>query len=388
MKTSRFTYREKTVMDISNRPFSLLIKPASADCNQDCTYCFYLDRAKLYPRAQRRMSSKVLKRVISSYMRTRQPHYVITWQGGEPTLMGVDFFKQAVKLQQNYGQPGSIVSNGIQTNALLIDDEFAQFFAAHHFLVGVSLDGPEYIHDTYRKYKNGKGSYKNVIKGIESLKRNGAEFNILTLVTQANVKKGKEVYQFLCEKGFFYHQYIECVEFDKRGNLQPYAITGEEWGNFLCDVFDEWIKSDIYRVSIRLFDAILAHMVENLYTICSMGRRCDQYFVVEFNGDIYPCDFFVERGLKIGNINKNSWRDLLESPIFSDFAAQKSIWNHRCDKCKYLSFCSGDCLKNRFYTQKNPGQLSWLCKGWKIFYEHTLPGFQVIAEKICKGQAK
>jgi len=300
--------------------------------------------------------------------------------------MGVDFFRQAVKLQQKFAAPGAVVSNAIQTNALRIDDEFAQFLAACHFLVGVSLDGPEYIHDIYRKYKNGKGSYKDVIKGIDCLMKNGVEFNILTLVTQANVKKGKEVYQFLCEKGFFYHQYIECVEFDKKGHPLPYTISGEEWGNFLCEVFDEWIKSDIYRVSIRLFDAILAHMVENQITICRMGRRCDKYFLVEFNGDIYPCDFFVEKALKIGNINKHGWRDLMESPIFSDFAVQKSKWNNRCDKCKYLSFCSGDCMKNRFYAQKNPGQLSWLCKGWRIFYEHALPGFRAIAEKIRKVQ--
>ncbi|UCH98504.1 MAG: anaerobic sulfatase maturase [Candidatus Aminicenantes bacterium] len=373
-------------MGISNKPFSLLIKPASADCNQDCTYCFYLDRAKLYPRERRRMSSKVLKRVISSYMRTRQPHYIITWQGGEPTLMGVDFFEQAVKLQQKYGEPGTIVSNGIQTNALRIDDEFAKFFASYNFLIGVSLDGPEYIHDFYRKHKNGTGSYQGVMKGIDCLVKNRLEFNILTLVTQANVMKGKEVYQFLCEKGFFYHQYIECVEFDKRGHPLPYTISGEEWGNFLCEVFDEWIKSDIYRISIRLFDAILAHMVENQFTICSMGRRCDRYFVVEFNGDIYPCDFFVEKALKIGNINKHGWSDLMESPVFTNFAAQKSKWNSQCNNCKYQSFCFGDCLKNRFYTQKNPGQLSWLCKGWKIFYEHALPGLQAIAEKLSKAQ--
>jgi uncharacterized protein len=373
-------------MELPNKFFSLLIKPASADCSQDCAYCFYLSRSTLYPRQRRRMSSKVLKRVISSYMRTQQPHYVFTWQGGEPTLMGVDFFKQAVKLQQKYGEPGTVVSNGFQTNAGLIDDEFAQFFARYNFLVGVSLDGPGYIHDFYRKYKNGKGSYKDVIKGIESLERNGVEFNILTMVTQANVKKGKEVYRFLCEKGFFYHQYIPCVEFDKKGHPLTYAISGEEWGNFLCDVFDEWIKSDIHRISVRLFDTVLAYMLENQTNICSMGTRCDYYFVVEFNGDIYPCDFFVERGLKIGNINKDSWRDFLESPIFSDFAAQKSKWNRQCDKCKYHTLCSGDCLKNRFYAKKNPGQLSWLCKGWQTFYQHTLPTFRAIAEKIRKEQ--
>lgn len=369
-----------------NKPFSLLIKPASADCNHDCTYCFYLDRTKLYPREHRRMSAKVLKRLVSSYMRTQQPHYIFTWQGGEPTLMGVDFFKQVVKLQQKYGEPGAVVSNGLQTNAVLIDDEFAQLFARYNFLVGVSLDGPGYIHDHYRKYKNGKGSFKDVMKGIDCLVKNEVEFNILTLVTRANVKKGKEVYHFLCDKGFFYHQYIECVEFDKKGHPLPYTISGEEWGNFLCEIFDEWIKTDIYTVSIRLFDALLARLVDDQSTICSMGQRCDKYFLVEFNGDIYPCDFFVEKALKIGNINKHGWRDLMESPVFTNFSAQKSKWNPQCDDCQYHSFCFGDCLKNRLYVKKNPGQLSWLCKGWKIFYRHALPQLRAIAEKIRKEQ--
>ena len=219
-------------MTLPNKFFSLLIKPASADCNQDCAYCFYLDRSKPYSRQLHRMSSRVLKRLVSSYLKTLQPQYVFTWQGGEPTLMGIDFFKQAVKLQREYAPPGSIVANGLQTNALLIDDEFAEFLARYHFLVGVSLDGPEHIHDIYRKHKTGTGSFQGVMNGIDCLSRNGVEFNILTLVSQANVKKGKEVYQFLCNKGFYYHQYVDCVEFDQRGRPLPYTITGEEWGIF------------------------------------------------------------------------------------------------------------------------------------------------------------
>ncbi len=374
-------------MRLSNNPFSLLIKPASADCNQDCAYCFYLNHSKRYPRQRRRMSSKILKRIVSSYLETQQSHYVFTWQGGEPTLMGIDFFKQAVKHQQEYAAPGSTVANGLQTNALLIDDKFAEFFARHHFLLGVSLDGPAYLHDHYRKHKNGTASYQGVIKGIDCLTKNEVEFNILTLVTQANVKKGKEVYRFLCDKGFFYHQYIECVEFDAKGQPLPYTITGEEWGNFLCEIFDEWIKSDIYRVSIRLFDAVLAYMVQNQYTICSMGPGCGQYFVVEYNGDIYPCDFFVRDNLKIGNIENDCWRDLLASPVLVNFAAQKRKWHNHCDQCEYHKFCCGDCLKNRFYTQTNPRQLSWLCKGWKNFYQHALPGFRAIADKIRQHQS-
>ena len=366
------------------KPFSLLIKPASADCNQVCVYCFYSDRSRLYPRQRRRMTANVLKRLISGYMKTPQFQYIFTWQGGEPTLMGIEFYEEVVELQQKYGRPGSKVANGLQTNALLIDDRFARFLARHHFLVGVSLDGPAYIHDRFRKNKKGTGTYSAVRKGIDSLARNEVEFNILTLVSQANVKKGKEVYRFLCENGFFYHQYIECVEFDKQGHPQPYTITGEDWGNFLCEVFDDWIKSDIYRISIRLFDAILAQLMENRYTMCSLGPGCGQYVVVEFNGDVYPCDFFVRDNLKIGNITKDSWRDLLESTVFTEFSRQKSRAHTQCGECKYHTLCFGDCLKNRNSGRENPAQPSWLCSGWKMFYEHALPGFRAIAEKNMK----
>lgn len=324
--------------------------------------------------------------MISSYLGTQQTQYIFTWQGGEPTLMGVDFFKEVVKYQRKYALPGSTVVNTLQTNALLIDRNFAEFFARHQFLLGVSLDGPAQVHDYYRKYKNGTGSYQDVIKGIDSLVKNKVEFNILTLVTKANVKKGKEVYQFLCDKGFFYQQYVECIEFNAQGQPLPYAITGEEWGNFLCEIFNEWIKSDIYRVSIRLFDAILSHIVEDQYTICSMGPRCGQYFVVEHNGDIYPCDFFVRDNLKIGNIEKDNWRNLLASPVFIHFSEQKNKWDPQCNQCEYQQFCSGDCLKNRLYRSSNPGQLSRLCKGWQIFYQHALPTFQTLADKIRRDQ--
>jgi len=328
------------------------------------------------------MSLPVLERLVSSYLKTEQPHYVFTWQGGEPTLMGIDFFKQAMAFQRKYAATGSIVVNSLQTNALLMNDEFAKFFARHHFLLGVSLDGPAYIHDVYRKQKNGAGSFSEVMKGIDCLARNGVEFNISTLVSHANVNKGKEVYLFLREKRFLYHQYVECVEFDEMGRPLPYAITGEEWGYFLCDIFDEWIKSDVYKVSIRLFDAVLACLVDNQYTLCSTGPRCGQYFVVEFNGDIYPCDFFVREDLKVGNIGKTGWAELLRSSVFTGFASQKGECNRQCHSCEYHFLCFGDCLKNRFRFQNDPRTLSWLCNGLKVFYSHTLPRFQVIADII------
>ncbi|MCK4422813.1 MAG: radical SAM protein, partial [Candidatus Omnitrophica bacterium] len=277
-----------------SKPFSLLIKPASADCNLNCAYCFYLGHSSLYPRIKvHRMSDQVLEKLISSYLRTNQPQYSFGWQGGEPTLMGLDFFKRVIQLQQKHGHPGANIANGLQTNAIRIDDEFAKHLSKYNFLVGVSLDGPPEIHDYYRKYKDNRGTHADVMRSIDCLKRNNVEFNILTLVNNINVCQPKEVYHYLCDNGFLYHQYIECVEFDPKGRLLPFAVNGEEWGNFLCAIFDEWIKGDTHRVSIRLFDSILVYMVEGLRNVCKMGQNCCQYLAVEYNGDVYPCDFFI-----------------------------------------------------------------------------------------------
>jgi len=369
-----------------NKPFSLLIKPASADCNLNCTYCFYLDHADLYPETKiHRMSDKVLERVISSYLSTNQPVYGFGWQGGEPTLMGLDFFQKVVDLQKKYGKPGAVVSNGLQTNGILINDDFAQHLAKYNFLVGVSLDGPAEIHNHYRKFINGADTHDRVLKSIERLKRHRVEFNILVLVNNLNVKKPKQIYHYLCDQGFYYHQYIECVEFDDKGNLCSFSIKGEEWGEFLCGIYDEWIKTDTRKISVRLFDSLLNYLVDKRYVVCKMNQNCCQYFVVEYNGDIYPCDFFVEKQLKLGNIRYGTWGEFLNSDIYHEFGRQKALWNKQCWECEYIVYCSGGCLKNRFYSKRrDPSQISWLCKGWKMFYQHALPGLKELAREIRK----
>jgi len=366
------------------RPFSLLTKPASADCNLNCTYCFYLDHCKLYPETVRhRMSDEVLETLIKSYMSTIQPQYGFGWQGGEPTMMGFDFFQKMVNLQKKHGKSGMQVSNGLQTNATLITEDMAKLFSDYHFLLGVSVDGPEDVHNVYRTNRSGKGSYAQVMKGIELLKKNNVEFNILTLVSQSNVHRASEIYHYLVDNGFYYHQYIPCCEFDADGNKLPFAITGDEWGNFLNTIYDEWYQKDTRKVSVRFFDSLLTKLVDNQYNICHMGRNCCQYFVVEYNGDIYPCDFFVEKDLKLGNIQKNSWKELQESPKYKQFGTQKKQWHNACDTCEYLIFCSGDCLKNRLIgPTPSPENVSWLCSGWKTFFNHSLDGFNKLAEKI------
>ncbi len=368
------------------KPFSLLVKPASADCNLRCTYCFYLEKKELYPDLPRlRMSDETLEKMISSYMGIPMQQYSIGWQGGEPTLMGLDFFKKVVQLQQKYGRPGAMVSNGLQTNGTLIDDEWAQFLAKYKFLVGVSLDGMEEVHNHYRKYGSNKGSHADVLRGIEALKRNNVDFNILTLVNNISVKKPLDIYNYLKDKGFYFQQFIECLEFDKNGELYPYSVKAEEWGKFLCDIFDEWYKEDTRKISIRLFDAVLNKLVNGNIVCCPMGNDCRHYFVVEHNGDIYPCDFYVQDDLKLGNINTGEWQNFAEHEKYDEFGLAKAQMAPQCKECEFLFLCQGDCQKNR-YAKTDENGLSLLCPAIKMFYKHTMPRFKELAAEIVEEQ--
>jgi uncharacterized protein len=368
----------------STRPFSLLVKPASADCNLRCHYCFYLGHCSFYPEQRRhRMSGEVLGRMVSTYMRTSQPQYAFGWQGGEPTLMGVDFFRRAVELQKQCGRDGAVVGNGLQTNGTLLDAEFAGFIRQHNFLVGVSVDGPAAIHDHFRLTHGGGGSHDQVMRGIRHLADARAEFNILTLVSQSNVREADVVYDYLCRNNWLFHQYIPCVEFDADGNPLPFAIGGEEWGEFMCRIFDKWYAGDTRRVSVRHFDSVLTMMVDGRPNACYLDRNCCQYFVVEYNGDVFPCDFFVQKHLRLGNVATDSWQALQDSPVYREFGGRKCHWNPECGACEYLDVCHGDCLKNRWYTGgESSRRMSALCAGWKMFYAHTLERFRELAAGI------
>lgn len=330
----------------------------------------------------------VLEKLVSGYMATDQSVYAFAWQGGEPLLMGLDFFRSVADRQGRYGRPGAAVQNSLQTNGLLITDDLAEHFARHRFLLGVSLDGPEPVHDRYRVNAAGAGSFSAVWRGIECLRRHAVDFNILTLVTPANVRRGPEVYRYLCEQGLWFHQYIPCMETDEHGTVLPYSITGEAWGEFLCQVYDLWVKHDTRRVSIRLFDSILNLMVDNRYADCQMRPACDTYVVVEHNGDIFPCDFFVEPQWRLGNIAATSWPDLFALPVYQQFIGQKRDWNTACSICEWRRFCAGDCLKHRRVTGGDPRQISRLCRGWKLFYAHAYSGFQRLADQIRRERAR
>ena len=364
------------------KPFSLLIKPASAACNIRCEYCFYIDHLNYIKDGDKpAMSYKTLEKMISSYMKLPLPEYSFGWQGGEPTIMGLDFFKKAIELQKQYAPPGTRVSNGLQTNATLIDQPMAEFFAENNFLLGVSLDGPNRVHNKFRLTIDGKPTHSKVMEGINHLREAKAEFNILCLVNSENVDKPKELYKYYKDKNFNFLQFIPCVEYDKKGDLTHYSITGEQWGKFLCEVFDIWYRKDTRKVSIRHFDSVLNYMVMGQYTECTMDKDCRQYFVVEYDGGIYPCDFFVEKKLQLGNINTSAWEEALTDPVYEEFGKKKSAFNSKCASCEWLKLCHGDCQKMRGPDAK-PETLSTLCDGWKMFYEHTIERFEKLANEI------
>ncbi|MCG8335987.1 MAG: anaerobic sulfatase maturase [Proteobacteria bacterium] len=359
------------------RPFSLLIKPVSADCNLNCQYCFYLEKQRIYPQSRRhRMSEQVLERLVQSYMSTSQPLYSFTWQGGEPTLAGTPFFERVISLQQKYGGDGAVVGNGLQTNATLIDEEMARLFAQYNFLVGCSLDGPPALHDRFRKTIDNKSTHARVIQGIELLEKHHVECNILILVSKANVNAAKQVYQYLVNRGHNYHQYIPCVEINQKGEPEPYAINGEEWGKFLSELFHAWYPQDVRKVSVRLFDAIVEKKVTGRSTMCTMDENCCQYFVVEYNGDVYPCDFYVDHSNKLGNVLTDSWRDLGKKAGYRQFGLEKKNVHGECTGCEFISLCQGDCPKHR------AANLSVLCEGWKKFYHQTNSVFEELAGKF------
>ena len=329
------------------------------------------------------MTDEILETVIRSYMSTPQPQYAFAWQGGEPTLMGVNFFKRVIELQIKHGAPGTSVANHLQTNGLLITDELAGHLAKYRFLVGISLDGPPTLHNRFRNFPGGGDTHAQVMKGLSVLRDNRVKVNVLTLVSSANVRSGKLVYRYLVDGGFDFHQYIPCVEFDENGQPQPFTITPEAWGDFLCEVFDEWFKFGRDGVSVRYFDSLIELLIDGNRNVCHLGRNCCAYFVIEHNGDVYPCDFFVDSALKLGNVTRDSFADLKKSPEYAAFGARKTQWSPECAECEYLDYCSADCLKNRLsFGARTSRQKSWLCDGYKRFFRHALPGLRERAAEL------
>ncbi len=369
------------------QPFSLLIKPAGADCNLRCEYCFYLDRAELYPEQRcHRMSSALLKHLVRSYLALPFPTHTFAFQGGEPLLMGEDFYRELVTLQRRYARPGTNILNCVQTNGTLLTPSLARFFAEEHFLLGVSVDGPAEYHNLRRLDCAGHGTHAAVLKGLDLLDDAGVEYNLLTLVSQSNVHHPREVYRYLRDTLKCRHmQFIECVESDASGASLPFAIGADEWADFVIALFDEWYPNDRTTVSIRLFDSIISQLMTGHAHSCAMGCDCRAYFVVEHNGDVYPCDFFVSPETHLGNLLTHDWDELWDAPAHTAFGLRKANYHADCAVCPYRQFCQGDCPKNRtgHDVAADPRTRSRLCSAWKRIYAHILPPLQAEAKKLA-----
>ena len=352
---------------------SLLIKPVSAVCNLDCAYCFYLDRtADPYSALPgRRMTEETLERLVQTYLFYSYPESTFAFQGGEPTLAGPAFFEKLVRLQQEHGRNGQSVANAMQTNGILLDERWCELFKQYKWLVGISIDGPEPIHDLYRFNKQGAGTWRKVMHGIEVMKKHSVEFNALCVLNQANVGKARELYQFFRSLHIDYIQYIPLSEFDGLGQPMPFTITAEQYGRFLCETFDLWWP-DRRKVRIRYFDNIAEALAGQKPGACTLHTTCDSYVVVEFNGDVYPCDFFVEKAWKLGNIEVDSWSEIARRQRRYQFAAQKTIAHPECQVCEYNSICHGGCPKHRHDPRGDFHDLDYFCAAYKMIFSKSV----------------
>jgi uncharacterized protein len=366
------------------QPFSLLIKPSGSDCNLDCNYCFYKNRSPELGRGKQRMSDDVLEKLVKDYMQLGFPVAGFAWQGGEPTLMGLDFYRKAVELQKKYGRPGQQVSNAMQTNAVLIDDQWCRFLHDYKFLLGVSIDGPKEFHDYYRLDHSGTGTFDRVVRAIEKCKEHKVELNTLTLLNAKNVEHPEEVFDFLVGLGVRFLQFIPCVELDtSTGNIADFSVTPEQYGEFLCRTFDRWYEFGPTKLSIRDFDSILSFYITGRHSICTFQSRCNQYIVVEHTGDVFCCDFFVEPKWRTGSIMDTPIEKLATDETKRDFAGAKQNLADKCLVCRHLSICRGGCLKDRAtFSSKDFSRESYFCPAYKQFFDYALPKFMTIAAEI------
>ncbi len=390
--------------------FHLLAKPSGSTCNIDCTYCFFLSKEALYPNEKHRMSEATLDAYIRQLLEShRTPQVTVAWQGGEPTLMKLDFFRRSVELVEQYRRPEQVVQHTFQTNGMLLDDDWCVFFKEHNFLVGLSVDGPRELHDTYRVDRRRKGTFERVMEGWRYLRKHQVEFNILCTVNAANEKHGRTVYRFFRDElGAKWVQFIPIVErateqtieianqgwseqpgrkrllYTQTGNrVTARSVGGEQYGRFLVDVFEEWVRHDVGRVYVQLFDVTLeAYFGRHL--LCIHAPTCGYGPALEYNGDLYSCDHFVEPRFKLGNIHATHMLKLVASAEQRKFGEDKrDTLTPQCLRCEVRPLCNGGCPKDRFAVSRDgdPGQ-NYLCAGLELFFTHTRPAMQTMAQLI------
>ncbi len=368
----------------------LLVKPAGPDCNMACTYCFYLDKKNLFPDTKVcRMSNDVLEEMTKQAMVQSGNQITFGWQGGEPTLMGLPFFKKAISLQKKYGN-GKKGINTIQTNGLLIDEKWAHFFKENDFLVGLSIDGPEHIHNQYRK--GNQDTWKQVSQAAKLLLDTGVETNALVVVNDYSGQFPEEIYRFNKELGLNFMQFIPCVEHDTSnpGETTSFSVDAKQFGEFLCALFDIWYEDFVDGrpvTSIRFFESVFPAYLGMPVPECTLAKECGAYQVVEYNGDVYPCDFYVDHDRKVGNIIDSTLISLLNSPEQDIFGKCKSELAESCANCGWLRQCNGGCPKNRLSINDNKSE-TYLCGAYKMFFEHTNKTFRKLAEEWRGNRVK
>ena len=390
--------------------FHVMAKPTGAVCNLDCAYCFFLKKEALYPGSRFRMSDEVMESYVRQALEANQQ--TIAWQGGEPTLMGLDFFRRAVELEKKYLKRGQPIENTFQTNGILLDDEWCEFLRENRFLVGISLDGPRELHDAYRRDKGGNPTFDRVVAAIRRMQAHHVEFNVLCTVNAINSQHPLEVYRFFRDEiGAQFIQFIPIVEKEEEGtggegrgeeqargegrgtrdegeNITDRSVSGEAYGRFLIEIFDEWVKRDVGSTFVTFFDAVLASYVYGRSSLCVLRPACGDGLALEHNGDLYSCDHFVEPNHLLGNILETPLAELAGSEQQRAFGQAKSAALPRpCRECRFLFTCHGECPKNRVLKTPDgePG-LNWLCAGLKAFFAHTERPMREMADLLKNGR--
>lgn len=382
------------------KPLYVMLKPAGAHCNLACKYCYYLEKNKLYPTAQRHlMSDEMLEQFTREYIEAQTMSQVLfTWHGGEPLLRSIDFYRKALSLQQKYAG-GRRIDNVIQTNGTLLTDEWCEFFAQNHWLVGISIDGPQPDHDHYRLTAAGKPSWKKVMQGIKLLKKHGVEWNAMAVVNADNANHPLEFYRFFKENGCQFLQFTPIVERLTRHedgrtlasladkdeiSLSDASVAPEQWGYFLCAIFDEWVRKDVGKIFVEIFDCTLANWMGISPGICAYSKECGHAGVMEHNGDVYSCDHFVFPEYKLGNIRDHSLIDMLYGEQQQEFSRLKhSSLPRQCKECDMEFACHGECPKNRFMKDKyGDSGLNYLCPGYYHYYQHVAPYMDYMKQEL------
>ena len=375
-------------------PMYIMVKPVGSACNLRCDYCYYLEKQHLYANEGRQMlSDELLERFIREYIESQTtPEVLFTWHGGEPLVRPLAFYEKVVRLQQRYAR-GRRIANSLQTNGTLINDDWARFFHDQGWLIGVSLDGPEAYHDAFRRTRGGGPSFRNVIRGIDILNRHAVEWNALAVANRLNGDHPLSFYRFFKNIGCQYIQVTPVVErlahhddgrqlasLVDEGQLAPFSIRPKQWGNFLCTIFDEWVRHDVSMFFINIFDATLANWVGVAPGLCTMAKHCGHAGVMEHNGDVYSCDHFVFPEYKLGNIHEQSLVEMMYSERQRRFGRAKAdSLPTQCRECQWLNACHGECPRNRFiHTAKGEPGLNYLCEGYRQYFSHVAPYMDVM----------